>query len=565
MRFRAGRTVACVASLAGAGCGAGILKAQDVERDSDLVGLWGAEPTLNPQPGGVILLQRRGATWVLRAAGYEVSEPVTGDSIAIRLPGSRGALRARVSARSVHGFWVQPAQDGPSYATPLRFHIAGTNLWRAVLQPLELRFGLYLAVVRRGKDSLTAVFRNPLWNWPNSRFDVRRAADTLLLLDSGTQRVRYRQPYDSAARRITFDFGTPFDLRPRVPATAPGFVARTPGREHSGYRIPAILGDGWRIADAASVAFDKSRLTAVVRRLAGADPLDDTLPRLHALLVARDGKLVLDEYFHGYGAFDRHDLRSASKTITSIMLGVAMRLGASLGADTRARGKAWTLGNLLSHSSGVACDDDDDASPGNEDRMQAQSDEPDWYAFFMRLPQLTTPGRSYRYCSAGINMAGGLLRDATHRWLPEFFDTELARPMQIYNYAINLMPTGEAYSGGGMYLRPRDFLKFGELYRTGGLWNRRRLVTQAWVTQSTAHQIDRPDGSSDGFGWHRHTLTVDGRAIETYEASGNGGQFVVVVPARRLVIATTAGNYGQYRVWRQIRDRLVPELIAAAR
>jgi CubicO group peptidase (beta-lactamase class C family) len=178
---------------------------------------------------------------------------------------------------------------------------------------------------------------------------------------------------------------------------------------------------------------------------------------------------------------------------------------------------------------------------------------------------LTTPGRGYRYCSAGINMAGGLLRDATHRWLPEFFDTELARPMQIYNYAINLMPTGEAYSGGGMYLRPRDFLKFGELYRTGGLWNRRRLVTQAWVTQSTAHQIDRPDGSSDGFGWHRHTLTVDGRAIETYEASGNGGQFVVVVPARRLVIATTAGNYGQYRVWRQIRDRLVPELIAAAR
>ncbi|MDB4888930.1 MAG: beta-lactamase family protein, partial [Gemmatimonadetes bacterium] len=152
---------------------------------------------------------------------------------------------------------------------------------------------------------------------------------------------------------------------------------------------------------------------------------------------------------------------------------------------------------------------------------------------------------------------------ATHSWLPLFFDRFVARPLQIARYGVNLMPTGEAYSGGGIHMLPRDFMKFGQLYLDGGRWNGTRLVSDAWVRQSTAHHVDRADGSDDGYAWHRHMLAAGTRSFQTYEASGNGGQFLVVIPELEMVVVATAGNYGQYAVWKNIREQLVPKVMQA--
>ena len=113
-------------------------------------------------------------------------------------------------------------------------------------------------------------------------------------------------------------------------------------------------------------------------------------------------------------------------------------------------------------------------------------------------------------------------------------------------------------------MRPRDLLKLGELHLRGGVWNGARVVSKRWVDESTAHQISVPNGSSDGYGWHRHTLQVGGRSYQEYEANGNGGQFLIVVPELDLAIVFTAGNYGQYNIWRKFRDELVPQYIMTA-
>jgi len=331
------------------------------------------------------------------------------------------------------------------------------------------------------------------------------------------------------------------------------------------YRRPTDRFDGWRVAGRSNVGMDTLALRTIVRDIVAADPLDDTVPRLHSLVVAHRGRLVLDEYFTGYGPDQMHDLRSASKTMTSVMAGVAMYRGARFDMSTTIGATPITVGNLLTHTSGLACDDDDDASPGNEDAMQSQKVQSDWYRFFLSLPRAHPPGTTYAYCSAGINMVGSVIGQATHSWLPLFFDRYVARPMEIDRYAINLMPTGEAYSGGGMRMLPRDFLKFGQLYLDGGRWNGVRIVSADWVRQSTARQVDRSDGSQDGFGWHRHVLTAGTRSFQTYEAGGNGGQLMVVIPELELVVATTAGNYGQYNVWRRIREVLVPKVMQAVR
>src|ERR1700682_4983047 len=90
------------------------------------------------------------------------------------------------------------------------------------------------------------------------------------------------------------------------------------------------------------------------------------------------------------------------------------------------------------------------------------------------------------YCSADLNLVGGAVARATGKWLPEFFDENFARPVEFGPYHLNLMPTGEAYMGGGAYLRPRDELKLGQLYLNGGTWNGRRVVSKAWVEESIA-------------------------------------------------------------------------------
>ncbi|MEO7713371.1 MAG: hypothetical protein ABIV10_10685 [Gemmatimonadaceae bacterium] len=111
----------------------------------------------------------------------------------------------------------------------------------------------------------------------------------------------------------------------------------------------------------------------------------------------------------------------------------------------------------------------------------------------------------------------------------------------------------------------RDFLKFGQLYLDGGIWNGTRLVSATWLAQSTARQVDRSDGSSDGFGWHRHQMRVGARSIETYEASGNGGQIMIVIPALEVAMAVTPRSYGQFHRWQRIREVLLPGVLRAVR
>lgn len=259
--------------------------------------------------------------------------------------------------------------------------------------------------------------------------------------------------------------------------------------------------------------------------------------------------------------------------MTSVMAGIAMGrtarfteqtpvyafLGRPLTGAEDPRKSRITVGHLFTHSSGLACDDTDDHSPGNEDVMQDQSAQPDWYRYVLDLPLVHEPGTVYASCSGGINLVGAVIGRATGLWLPDFFDCYLARPLQISGYHVNLMPSLEAYAGGGLYLRPRDFAKFGQLYLDGGVWNGRRVVDRGWVERSTSGQIGTGDGASDGYGWHGHVLQAGGRRYREYEASGNGGQFLMVLPELDLVLVTTAGHYGQYGIWRTLRDGFVPE------
>ena len=219
----------------------------------------------------------------------------------------------------------------------------------------------------------------------------------------------------------------------------------------------------------------------------------------------------------------------------------------------------------MTMTSGLPCDENGDAPlAGNEDRLQGQTTQPDWYRYMLNLPMAHAPGTYMGYCSGGVNLVGGVVARAAKTWLPAFFDEAVATPLQFGTYHLDLTPTGNLYLGGGAYLRPRDFLKIGQVYLNGGNWHGREIVSPAWIRASTTCHVFVESKCADGYDWHFNQLRAGALVSPEYEANGNGGQFLIVVPDLDLVVVFTAGNYGSYGVWRKFRDELVPKYVIGA-
>lgn len=123
---------------------------------------------------------------------------------------------------------------------------------------------------------------------------------------------------------------------------------------------------------------------------------------------------------------------------------------------------------------------------------------------------------------------------------------KIATPLQFGQYQINLSPNGDAYMGGGLYLRARDALKLGQVFLDHGLWNGKRILNAGWVTQSSSVQSAFSPSHAYGFGWHvfEH-LQLNGREYREYETEGTGGQLVIVVPELDLAVAMLTANYSR--------------------
>jgi len=146
---------------------------------------------------------------------------------------------------------------------------------------------------------------------------------------------------------------------------------------------------------------------------------------------------------------------------------------------------------------------------------------------------------------------------------PEFFRTRLAEPLGIERYHMNLDSLGRGYAAGGLRLRPRDFLKFGQTMLDGGRWNGQQVLVESWVANSLTPRA-RVNGQDYGYAWWRTAHEVGGRTFESWSATGNGGQLLINVPEFELVVAFNGGNYGDFRTWIRWRDELLPGFILEA-
>jgi CubicO group peptidase (beta-lactamase class C family) len=328
-----------------------------------------------------------------------------------------------------------------------------------------------------------------------------------------------------------------------------------------------------------------AQLERLIQRIVDTSQTSGFVPQIHSLLVARKGKLVLEEYFSGFDREKAHDTRSAAKTFSSVMLGAAIQKGFPLSASTPVtqllasrrpfenpdpRKDRITLAHLMTHGSGLDCDDNVDESPGGEYNMQVQTAKPDWWKYMLDLKMIHDPGTHFAYCSGSMNLVGGAVTAGTKTWLPEFFDRAVAQPLKFGRYYYNLMPTGEGYTGGGVYMRPRDLLKIGQLYLNGGAWNGQRIIPKEWVIASIRPQTPAPGApadtisGTDGYAWHLGYMKSGAKRYRWYQSNGNGGQLLLVIPELEMVVVFTAGNYGNFQVWGRFQSDLVANAIVPA-
>ena len=539
----------------------------------DITGLWGATLHFGPDIGGPLIIYV-GADGRYHAdlAGYTVFASVQpgvrikgGLDFEFALPDGKGSFRK--------GYWIQQG-----VATPVRLVPDGPNRWRGTVVPLQYRLTYYMPISRQSDGTLRTYLRNPErnfgWFTRAKRLEVNGKDARLLgsMFGRGPDTTLAQGRYEDGVITLPLRGGT-YEFT-KVTDSSSDFYPRgnPPVRYH--YATPLQLGDGWPVGTLDEVGISREQIERFVQMLIDM-PMDsvNTL-QIHSLLIARHGKLVLEEYFHGAHRDMPHNTRSAAKSWTNVLIGAAMQSGVPLRTETPVyqtmlgtvppdldpRKKAMTLEHLLTMTAGFNCDPDDTTS-ANEDVMDDRGVE-HWWDYTLKTPLISAPGEKYYYCSTEPHLAGGMLAKLAGGSQLALFQRLLDQPMQLSNYYLGLRDD-DLYGGGGSSFTSRDFLKLAQLFVNNGRWNGKQIVSADWVRRSTAPLRDFSANQQYGFLWNSVAYDYNGRKIRAFFAGGNGGQVSMGIPDLDLVIAFTGGNYNDPVLFTGQRV-LVPQWILPA-
>ncbi|MGA0608420.1 serine hydrolase domain-containing protein [Phenylobacterium sp. VNQ135] len=312
---------------------------------------------------------------------------------------------------------------------------------------------------------------------------------------------------------------------------------------------------------------DAGRMQQVVRDAA-------QLPRLRALIVLRHGETLAEHRFNGGPPLDRPvNVKSASKSILSALVGIAISKGVLTGADQPVlsvlqrdapadpdpRLQALTVGQLLSMQAGL-----ERTSGPNYGRWVSS---PNWVRYALSRPFVDAPGGRMLYSTGSSHLVSAMLTRASGRSTLELARDWLGEPLGVEIPAWPRDPQGVYFGGNDMLLSPRALARFGELYRNGGRAGGRQIVPEAWIAESWRPRTVSPwSGNSYGYGW----FLSEAGGHEVRFAWGYGGQMLYIVPDLGLTVVmtsdATAPREGDHigALHRLLADGIIPAAVAGA-
>jgi CubicO group peptidase (beta-lactamase class C family) len=550
--------------------------------ETDLAGLWQSQKIFGPVNSGPILIRESGNNLFAEISGQQVAVRRDDNEVKFALSGDSRFEGEIESNGNIRGSWLQPRSelDGNKFATPVRL-LPHADGWYGVVTPQPDTGTFYLLLT--AKDAgLTAELINPERNLGvfNQLSEVVREGDSVSIMGRfrgrGQDRLMFRGEYHPDEDVLALRYpgrGGAYDFD-RIEATATsGFLARAATSDISLTPSPS-LGDGWETATPADVGMDVEVIEKMIRTHVLEPPTSTHDLSIHAILVARYGKLVFEEYFHGFHRNLPHDSRSASKGVTSILAAAVMQSGANLAWDTpvyplfdtgelleqEPERRSIELQHLMNMNSGLDCDDRNPESAANEDYLWDHSAELDFYEHTINVDVVRQPGEVAKYCSASANLAGGAIAAAADQSLLRLLDRLVAEPMNINRYSVPHSPDGHPFMGGGIRWLPRDFLKFPQLLLDGGVWDGHRVMSSRDAQRLLTPAVTIDDGRDYGYLWWTVDYPFRDRTVRAHFMGGNGGQIAMLVPELQLSIVFNAGNYSD-RVMFRIQEELVPDFI----
>lgn len=289
--------------------------------------------------------------------------------------------------------------------------------------------------------------------------------------------------------------------------------------------------------------------------------LNDSLPNTHSILISKKGKIVYENYFDGYNENIPHDMRSASKSISSAVVGIAKdkslfnNVEQSIFDFLPKKYQSYKdslkteidIQSLLTMSSGLdAIDYGINANPKSSATEQNYQRTPDWIEAILTAPMIHKPNTKANYGSANPALLGVAMDSVVSGPLELFIDKYLFQKLGISNYIIQTDLRDKPYFGGGMYLTPKDMLKFGELYLNKGKWNDKQVLSKKWIKKSFTNYLNlenTADKNGYGYLWWHHTYIINGKEVKSIEARGAGGQYIFIIPKLKVVAVISSGNY----------------------
>lgn len=301
--------------------------------------------------------------------------------------------------------------------------------------------------------------------------------------------------------------------------------------------VPLKTGDGWELSTPESEGIDPVGLEGVYKKIYN----EELYPNIRSLLVVRNGKLVSEYYFRDPYDMDRlHAVMSVTKSITSLVTGIAMDKGfiSSLDDplymfipeyfDDVPLKRSITLRHLLTMEAGL--DFDDDVHTGEMMHYPGSS-----LKYVLSRPMVFEPGTDWYYGDGNPQLISGVISRVTGKTLNNLAGEYLFGPIGIDDYYWEDHSDGVTLGGMGLWMKPRDMAKIGQLMLSKGSWNGSQLVSTDWIAQSTIRQADHRDY---GYYW----LTgEDG----IYWANGQGGQIIWLYPDKELVVVLTSDSFAR--------------------
>ncbi len=329
------------------------------------------------------------------------------------------------------------------------------------------------------------------------------------------------------------------------------------------YQIPAELGDGWKTASLEAVGCDSQAIIAMMEDIQGGG-----YDNLHSVLIVKDGKLVFEEYFRGYNPSRIGDVASVTKSVTSIMVGIAMDQGLIESPDQSLsellpaykeliqgdeRKAKLKLHHLLSMTSGIEWDEE--TYPyghyRNDATRMARAEDP--IRFILSRPVIREPGAQFQYSGANSMLLSAILQEATGLGVVSYARQYLFEPLGISQYGWESYEDGHTNTDGGLSLRPRDMAKIGQLMLNQGQWDGVQILSPEWVTISTQAHTKIAPGVQYGYQWWREKQSILLERVESFFAAGYGGQLISVYPDQDMVVIFT----GQTRNHQDNTSRLI--------